>query len=133
MANMLRVSEGIPDTFKSLGWVASGAQVVWTPAATKRFRLMRFIIGLTSDAAFAVAAGVPIILADAGTGSIIPNAPRFFIPGAAGALVGEQNSGWIDLGNGYLSAIVGASLTVNIGLNALTGGTAWVITAGTEE
>jgi hypothetical protein len=134
MANTLQGAEGIgvPTIIKSLSWTAAGAQTIWTPASGRKFRLLRYIIGLTADASFTVAAGPPIIFADSGT-PVISQAVRFFVPAAAGALVGMFTTGWVDLDNGYLSLAANNILTINSGIAALLTGSYWAVVCGTEE
>ena len=121
-----------PGKFKSAVATASGNTAVWTPTTGKKFRLMRFMLVLTDEAAQGVAGDITVKFQDATTdiGISLP----VYVPAAAiGSPIGEAwTSGWIDLGNGILSAAANNVLNINLSA-ALTGGTFGVLTAGTEE
>jgi len=110
---------------------ASGDTAVWTPAAGKKFRVMRFMIAVQGLSTTAAGGTVAITLRDA-TSAILHtfniNVPAVALTGAA--LLYESN--WIDLGNGYLSAVANNVLNVNLG-TAFTAGGVDVFVAGTEE
>ena len=121
-----------PRTFKSAVATASGNTAVWTPATGKKFRLMRFMLVLTDEAAQGVAGDITVKFQDATTdiGISLP----VYVPAAAiAAPIGEAwTSGWIDLGNGIVSAAANNVLNLNLSA-ALTAGTFGVLVAGTEE
>ena len=121
-----------PSIFKSAVATASGNTAVWTPTTGKKFRLLRFMLVLTDEAAQAVAGDITVKFQDATTdiGISLP----VYVPAAAiGSPIGEAwTSGWIDLGNGIVSAAANNVLNINLSA-ALTGGTFGVLTAGTEE
>lgn len=120
-----------PSVFKTVTATASGDNAVWTPAAGKKFRLMRYVIYVTADAARAAAGDVEIILRDATTA--IGVGFSVYVPGAAGTtFVADASSGWCDLGNGFLSAAANNVLNVNLSA-ALTAGEVRVVAIGTEE
>lgn len=120
-----------PDTFKTFPVTASGNTAVWTPAAGKKFRLMRYCIAVTGNAAQS-SAGVVTIKFQDGTTDVGLNHSAF-VPATAGTTMGSDfNTGWVDLGNGILSAA--ANNVLNLNLTAtLTNGNARVTVAGTEE
>jgi hypothetical protein len=121
----------IPNTFKTATATASGDTAVWTPAGGKKFRLMRYQIQVTADAAQASGGDIDIILRDASTG--LAASFSVYVPGTAGTTFGNTAStGWIDLGNGILSAAANNVLNVNLGA-ALTAGKIRVVACGTEE
>lgn len=120
-----------PDTFKTVATAANGNTALWTPAAGKKFRLMRYRIDVTGNAAAAAAAVKTISLFDGAAGAT-GQVHSVFVPGAALAAGALYTSGWIDLGNGYLSAAANNVLNVNLS-TALTAGVVNVIACGVEE
>lgn len=111
---------------------AAGNTALWTPAAGKKFRLMKYMIEVTEQATQAVGGTINISLFDGAAGAT-GQVHDVYIPGAALGAAGElYTSPWIDLGNGYLSAAANNVLNVNLSA-ALTGGTVRVICSGTEE
>jgi len=124
------VAQRTPNVFKTAVATALGDTAVWTPAAGKKFRLMRFLIQVTANAALAAGGLLEILLRDATTATGL--AHSYFVPGAAGTVFGEQGGTWIDLGNGFLSAAANNVLNVNLSV-ALTAGEVRVVACGTEE
>ena len=120
-----------PNKFFTVATAANGNTALWTPAAGKKFRLMRYRIDVTGNAAAAAAAVKTISLFDGAAGAT-GQAVSVFVPGAALAGAALYTSGWIDLGNGYLSAAANNVLNVNLS-TALTAGVVRVIACGTEE
>ncbi len=120
-----------PTTFKSAATAASGNTAVWTPAASKRFRLLRYKIDVSQDAAQSSGGVITIGLQDNTTD--LGLSQSVFVPGTAATTMGSGwTSGWIDLGNGKASAAINQNLHVNLSA-ALTSGTVRVIACGTEE
>jgi hypothetical protein len=121
-----------PAVFKTINTAANGNTAIWTPAAGTKFRLMRYQVIVTGNAATAGGAVVTVSLNDAG--GDIGQAHDLFIPNAAPAApFGTLYvSPWIDLGNGVLSAAANNVLNVNLSA-ALTAGKVRVIACGTEE
>lgn len=119
-----------PTTFKTAAATAAGSTAVWTPAAGKKFRLMRFKIQVTSNATLAAGAIETITLLDAATDMQLTHS--VFIPAAAVATTPLMESGWIDLGNGILSSTINNALNISLSA-ALTGGQVRIIVCGTEE
>lgn len=127
-----------PVVFKTASIAATSTTTasnpVWTPAAGKKFRLMRFQItaqglGVTTSAA------VTITLVDGAT-TITIGTYDVDIPAAANVVSGvnQISGGWIDLGNGFLSAA--ANNILNFGISAAgagTTGTYRINVCGTEE
>lgn len=97
---------------------ASGNTAVWTPAGGKKFRLMRFQITATNLAATA-ATVITVSFQDNVTGITI-GTYEVLLPAVATAtdtLFGGTiniSSGWIDLGNGFLSAAANNVLNANV-------------------
>jgi hypothetical protein len=119
-----------PAIFKQASTAATGSTALWTPAAGKKFRIMRYRVQMTARALAAVAADLTINLLDAAANlglATITSVP------AAGLTAGDDyDSGWIDLGNGILSAAANNVLNINLSF-ALTGGLVNVNVCGTEE
>ena len=120
-----------PNTFKSVTATASGNTAVWTPTTGKKFRLMRYKIEISQDAVAAAGANLDVTLQDATTDIGVGH--TCFIPAlAATTLGGGYSSGWIDLGNGKISAAANNVLNINLSF-ALTGGKVRIMVCGTEE
>ena len=106
------------------------ATTIWTPSASRRFRLMGYRITLSANAAQAVAGIVTLTFNDNVTA--IGLSEDIFVPSAAGTTIGLFSTPWTMLGNGYLSTT--QANTLNVTLNtAITTGGARVICIGTEE
>lgn len=125
------------ETFKTASIAATSTTTasnpIWTPAAGKKFRLMRFQITAQGLAANASAA-VTVTLVDSAT-TITIGTYDIDVPLTANIVSGvTQVSGWIDLGNGYLS--LAANNVLNFGISAAgagTVGTYRINACGTEE
>lgn len=120
-----------PNTFRTVATAAAGNTALWTPAAGRRFRLMRYCVTVTGDAIQA-AAGVLVISLFDGAAGATGQIHSAFVPAVAVNTQSLYTSGWIDLGNGVLSAAVNNVLNVNLSA-ALAGGVVNVIACGTEE
>lgn len=125
-----------PNVFKTVSVPATpaGNTVAWTPAANRRFRLMRFSITAQGLAA-TVAAVVTVSFQDAAVGITI-GTYEILVPAVAALQNGIQQvtGGWVDLGNGFASAAINQALNVNISAaGAGTLGTYRVNVCGTEE
>lgn len=119
------------EVFKTAQATAAGSTALWTPAAGKKFRLMRYMIQLTENAVRAAAGVVTIELLDGA--SHIGQAHDAFVPAAAVSGIGDGYvSPWIDLGNGVLSGAANNVLNINLSA-ALTAGNVRAIACGTEE
>lgn len=121
-----------PTVFRTISTAAAGNTVVWTPGVGNRFRLLKFRVQLTGNAALAVAAVLDITLNDAGGAMNLAHSA--FVPAAALAGGGhDYDSGWIDLGFfGIFSAAANNVLNVNLSA-ALTTGVCRVMLAGVED
>lgn len=120
-----------PNTFKTATATASGDTALWTPTSGKKFRLMRYMIQVSGDAATAGGADIDVILRDATTGTAA--AFTVFVPAVAATTFGNTaTTGWVDLGNGILSATINQVLNINLSA-ALTAGKVRVVACGTEE
>jgi hypothetical protein len=121
-----------PSIFKTASATAAGNTAVWTPAAGKRFRLMRYRIEVTGNAAQATAGTVTIQFQDNTTN--MAAAHSVFVPQTAGTVMGaDWNSGWIDLGNGIISTAANNVLNINLSSTLTPSGIVRVIACGTEE
>jgi hypothetical protein len=120
-----------PEVFKTVTATASGDTSLWTPETGKKFRLMRYMIQVTADAASTLATDFTIVLRDATTAT--PFAFSVFVPSVSGTGFGNTaGTGWVDLGNGILSAAANNKLNLNLSA-ALTAGTVRAVVAGCEE
>lgn len=129
-ANALKLVRNI-EIFKTATATASGDTALWTPTASKKFRLMRLRIEVTADVSTSGGAVIDVILRDASTG--LPVAFSFYAPAAAITTnPGVYSTGWIDLGNGILSTTINNILNINLSA-ALATGKVRVIAVGTEE
>ncbi len=116
--------------FKQANATVAGNTVLWTPAGGKKFRLMRFSIGVSGANTLAVAGNEVITFQDAAVA--MPFRADVQIPGAA--VTGEDFiSPWIDLGNGFLSATANNALNINLGTAIAAGPGVTITTCGTEE
>jgi hypothetical protein len=121
-----------PSVFKTITATASGSTALWTPAGGKKFRAMRYIIEVTGNAAIASGGVLTIDLLD--SAASFNNTHSVWVPASAQATTpgGGFSTGWIDLGNGYLSTTANNILNVSLSA-ALTAGLVRVTIAGTEE
>ena len=118
----------------SVAATATGNTAVWTPTSGKKFRLMRFQV--TAQGLAATATGVVTVTFQDATTQINTGAYDVDVPAIANVTSGTDNisGGWIDLGNGYLSAAANNVLNFNISAaGAGTVGTYRINVAGTEE
>lgn len=120
----------VPTVFKTATATASGDTALWTPAAGKKFRLMRYRIEVTNDAATSGGADIDVVLRDATTATAA--AMSLYVPAVSGTALGAASTGWVDLGNGILSAANNNVLNINLSA-ALTAGKVRVVACGTEE
>lgn len=125
----------LPSVFRTATATAAGNTAVWTPPAGKKFRLMRYRLVVTGNAAQAAGGTFNIELRDGASnvvsGSNLP-AESVAVPVAAGSAGVLLDTGWCDLGNGLLGTTAAQALNVNLSA-ALTGGAVRVYVAGTEE
>lgn len=120
-----------PSAFQTAQATGAGNTALWTPAAGKKFRLLRYLVEVTGNASFAVAAVLTITLFD-GAAGVTNLVHDVYIPAIAGIIPGANyNSGWIDLGNGVLSAAANNALNINLSA-ALATGNVRIIACGTE-
>lgn len=125
-----------PIVFKtvSVSAVTTGNSAVWTPTAGKKFRLMKFQITAQGLAATATAA-ITVSFQDSASGITI-GTYDVDVPAIANVVSGvnQISGGWIDIGNGLLSAVANNVLNFNISAaGAGTVGTYRVNVCGTEE
>ncbi|WP_157985422.1 hypothetical protein [Lentzea terrae] len=121
----------VPNIAKTVTATASGNTAVWTPTSGKKFRLQRYRIDVTADAATSGGAVIDAVLRDGSTTELAA-ALSLYVPSAAGTGIGVVSTGWVDLGQGVLSAAANNVLNCNLSA-ALTAGKARVVCAGIEE
>lgn len=120
-----------PNVYRTVSAAASGDTAIWTPASGKKFRLMRYMLSVTANAARATAGVITVALRDSTTAINLTHS--IFVPGAAATTLGAvDDSNWIDLGNGILSAAANNVLNINLS-SGLTAGNFRIIVCGTEE
>lgn len=131
-ASSTSVMARTPAVFKTVQATASGNTALWTPTSGKKFRLMRFIVDCTANAAIS-GGGVVVTVTFQDATTAINLAFDIFVPTTAVTTTeGGYTSGWIDIGNGYLSTTANNVLNVNLS-STLTTGNIRVTCAGTEE
>lgn len=120
-----------PTTYKQA--ICSGANnnAVWTPQSGRKFRLMRFSLTIPGHATIA-AAGQLIMQFNDGPSAGMPIYYPVYLPSAAANAFGAWTTGWVDLGNGILSAAIDRVLNMNLSA-AITNGWVHVNVCGTEE
>lgn len=121
----------LANIFKTVQAVAAGNTALWTPAAGKKFRLMRYMVQITGNGSLAVAGVLTVTLFDGAAGAT-NQTHDIFVPALALAGIGLYTSPWIDIGNGYLSVLANNVLNVNLSA-ALVTGNVRIVVAGTEE
>lgn len=110
---------------------AAGLTPIWTPASGKSFKLLGFVIMLTGNATVTAGTVVTATLYDGA--NAIPIAFDFFVPQTtANQWTPDNDTPWIDLDEGYLSAAVNNVLSINLS-TALTVGNFRVFCIGTEQ
>lgn len=119
-----------PSIAKTASVTAAGNTTIWTPASGKKFRLMRLMVMVTSNA-ITGAGAIEVITffddtTDLGIGLSV------YVPAAATATIALLTTPWLDFGNGMLSTAPDNVLRMNLG-TALTGGVCRVTCVGTEE
>lgn len=118
-----------PNIFKTAQVSLAGVTAVWTPTAGKKFRLMRYQIQLTDNAAPWNGGVITVTFFDAASSLNISY--DFYIPASAAA-GNAFVSPWCDLGNGIISAAANNVLGANLSM-ALQNGNFRINVCGTEE
>lgn len=119
-----------PNTFKTVSATASGNTALWTPASGKKFRLMRYMMQITSNATLVSGAVLIVDLQDSSTTT--NQTHSVFVPTVSVAVTPLFSTDWIDLGNGVLSTTANNILNINLSV-ALATGVCRVLVCGTEE
>lgn len=129
------ITRRTPNIFKTALAASSGDNAVWTPTTGKKFRLMRFKLQLSADATIAAAGRITVTFRDNTTATNLTHVyflGQTALTGATVLYTAGQDSGWIDLENGILSAAANNVLNINLSA-ALATGTLSVLCCGTEE
>lgn len=133
-ANSSRLRYGT--IYKSASATATGATTIWTPTATKKFRLLGYQINVSNNALRTGTGQVTIKLVDSATSSAANDIHSYqvFVPTTAATTMGAGwSSGWVFFGElGRLSGAADRILTLNLS-TALTAGAVSVNMIGTEE
>lgn len=111
--------------------VSSGNTAVWTPASGKKFRLMRYKISIPGHSTTSVAGTQTLSFQD-GAGGATNIVETMYVPSTASNWFGSWSTGWIDLGNGFISTAANNALNINLNKTMLTGSVD-VQVVGTEE
>jgi hypothetical protein len=120
-----------PTVFKTVQATASGSTAVWTPGSGNKFRILKFRVQVTANAAMSSGGVLTISLLD--SSSSMNLSTDVFVPASAGAAMGGYDSGWMDLGSfGVLSSTANNALNASLSA-ALTSGNVRVLVAGVEE
>jgi hypothetical protein len=124
-----------PNVFKTATASAAGNTALWTPASGKKFRLMRFMIQVPANVSVAARGVISVGLQDGTTDLKLTF--DFFVGQTAPVETASSeppnfNTGWIDIGNGILSAAANNVFNINLS-GALAAGTVRVTCCGTEE
>lgn len=118
-----------PTTYKVAFASSSGNTAVWTPASGRKVRLMRYKLSVPGNAYTNQAGSIFATFYDGPSGLVMQE--NFWLPGSSASVFGGWQSGWIDLGNGILSAAADRVLYMN--LSAPVTGNLMVMVCGTEE
>jgi hypothetical protein len=125
-----------PTVFKTAQASAAGDNALWTPAAGKRFRLQRFKVQVPANCTLAARGVLTIKLRDGTTDTNLTHDVYLGQTAIAADTNPQQTpvleTGWIDLGEGVLSATANNVLNINLSA-ALTNGNVRVTCCGTEE
>lgn len=120
-----------PTSFKTATITASGNTAIWTPTTGKKFRLMGYSINAPDDVQAGAAGDVDVTFNDAGVA--IGLGFTFWSPDNTSTSNRHMdNSGVVQLGNGYLSSAANNVLNVNLSA-AITQGKIRVTVWGCEE
>lgn len=120
------------DKFGSVRATAFGNTAVYTPTSGKKFRLLGYAYSATPDVATSGGARIDVELQDSTT-QVKATLFSFYAPAIAGTAFGANDqSGFISLGDGFLSASANNVLNVNLSA-ALTSGNVTVNAVLTEE
>lgn len=119
----------VSNVIKTGVFTALGPTTLWTPAAGKKFRLMKYYIEVLGNA---FAAAPPFILFYDGVTELTTYFEhRPFMAGHSLNIFGGFNTRVIDLGNGYLSSTINNSFRVLLG--SVTTNGIRITAFGTEE
>ena len=123
------------NTVKSLNKSTTGDTPIWTPSAGRRYRLLGYIITISSNATLAAAGMLAIKLRDGTTVDIVTH--NVYVPQTAeNKLASDWSTGFVDLGAGGGLGVQGGAVTraLNLSLStALATGIVDVQVFGTED
>jgi hypothetical protein len=122
----------LPTTFRTASTNSVGNKTVWAPAPGRRFRLLRYRMVVTGNAA--IGGGGAIVNIGLSDDLLpLPQLHAVFVPGTATpAAAPLYDSGWVELGDGLRSENVGQNLNLTLSAD-ITSGVVWCSVAGTEE
>ncbi len=119
-----------PKVFKAVNFNSDTVTTVWTPAAGKKFRLMKYMIHCPGNVSLA-GGGMAVFTLYDGASTALPFNHGIYLPGSAANQLAGWSTPWIDLGNGYLS--FSANNILGVVSSAAITGFARLLVAGTEE
>jgi hypothetical protein len=119
-----------PKIFNTANGSSVGNNAIWTPGSGKKFRLMRYKLSAPSNTAQTTGGELTMTWYDGGSATAIYETA--YVPAAGGTTLGGWSTGWVDLGNGILSATSNNILNINLSAS-LTAGNIRCIVAGIEE
>ncbi len=119
-----------PNVFKTAQVTEAGTTALWTPAAGKKFRLMGYMMLVSSNTVTNFSGTNLILLLDNAAATGISFNPYF--PNALVIASATQSVQATNIGNGYLSTAANNVLNVNL-VAAITGGSLTFNVWGTEE
>jgi len=102
-----------PNIFKAVEANTDTLMAFWTPAAGKKFRILKYIIAITGGAFSGTPFLLTVTLRDGPSVNIPGLAHTIYIPSAANYL-GDYSTGLIDLGRGYLSSTINNALNLSL-------------------
>lgn len=120
----------VPSIVKSGIFSAGGNNALWTPTTGLKFRLMRYKLNVSTLASHATGTDIVFQFNDGNTNSGIVEA--CYVPATSSPVFGSWSTGWVDLGNGYLSSTVNNVLNLNLN-TPFVNGQVRVVCCGMEE
>lgn len=122
----------IPSIVKTATPSASGSTTVWTPTTGKKWRLLRYMVSCGGGTNTGSNQSVNWEFKDAATSFNTGQGLGGQVYLSTTAVYGGWSTGWVDLGNGYLSSTTNNALNFTLSA-AVTSGNFSVVVCGVEE
>jgi hypothetical protein len=120
----------VPNVVKSGIFSNSGNNALWTPTSGLKFRLMRYKLSVSNLATHATGSDIVFQFNDAnGSTGVVEFC---YVPTTSALALGTWSTGWVDLGNGYVSTTVNNVLNLNLN-TSFVNGQVRAIVCGVEE